>query len=457
MLPKLSLSRPTTTRRKNQSVRETESLESRTLLSAVMVTSSADSGDGSFRDAIEQANADSSITKIKFKNSVDLVNLESTVEFTGAQDLKIDGKNVTLQTVGDDIGQFNLFESTGNANLSLQKMTLIGGLNGIYVPISADAEGTVSFEGKNLTVLDSDLFGLHIADQLNDSDASIELKLNKSNFFNNGIGDLDYDGVRVDEGGEGDIYAEIKNSRIDGNGGDGLELDERGDGSVYLTVKNSTFDDNGFFNEADLDDGLDIDEAGDGGIYASIMKTSLSYNYDEGLDLDEEGEGDVELMLKKVDASWNNDEGIKLDEEQDGDVYVDFKNVLAFGNYYEEGIAIEEADFGDFFAKVRNVDASQNGKDGIDFTETGEGDFFADFKKVQAFDNAENGVKLEEEDEGTLNASVKKIVSEFNGEYGLAVYQETVDFDSYGLLLLRQASLFDNYLGDLDTWDVYVE
>jgi hypothetical protein len=57
---------------------------------------------------------------------------------------------------------------------------------------------------------------------------------------------IDFDGIRVDERGQGDIHATIINTHIDSNGGDGLELDEAGRGSIDTILKHVTFNDNGF-------------------------------------------------------------------------------------------------------------------------------------------------------------------------------------------------------------------
>jgi hypothetical protein len=62
----------------------------------VVVSTSNDSGPGSFRDAIATANTDDSITRILCVPSVSTIDLQGTIFFTGSQDLVIEGNNVTL-------------------------------------------------------------------------------------------------------------------------------------------------------------------------------------------------------------------------------------------------------------------------------------------------------------------------------------------------------------------------
>jgi hypothetical protein len=66
----------------------------------VFVTNSNDSGAGSFRAAIEQANGDVNITRIHFLGSVSTISLASTVRYTGFQGLTIDGNGASLDGSG---------------------------------------------------------------------------------------------------------------------------------------------------------------------------------------------------------------------------------------------------------------------------------------------------------------------------------------------------------------------
>ena len=64
--------------------------------SKVFVFNSNDTGPGSFRDAIDRANVNPSISRVEFLWSVSTIVLHHTVFFTGVQDLAIDGNRAIL-------------------------------------------------------------------------------------------------------------------------------------------------------------------------------------------------------------------------------------------------------------------------------------------------------------------------------------------------------------------------
>src|SRR5688572_29690998 len=132
-----------------------ESCELRAMLSAVTVTTSADDGPGSFRDAIEQANNDSDITSIVFRPQIQTVKLLSTVTYEGEQDLSIDGNTVNIQPAPALQGEFDLFVSDGGADLSLREITFRNGSNGVVVDVPLTATGEVEVSLDDVTIADN--------------------------------------------------------------------------------------------------------------------------------------------------------------------------------------------------------------------------------------------------------------------------------------------------------------
>jgi hypothetical protein len=350
--------------------------------------------ENSLRQAFDLASSNSTISKIVFlKNS--LISLTEPVIYTGSQPLSligndsvIDGSasgsfiyNDQLNAITDD-GTL-IFNTSGD--IVIQKLSIKNSAaRGIVINIPKTATGNnVSIKLDKVQIINSALYGLHIDDNVNPSDTStpgskvgIDLKINQSTFFGNGTGATDFDGIRVDERGEGGINVFISSSNIDANGGDGIELDEAGNGDVKVTIHNVTLNENGFYNSEDPDDGFDIDEADDGSIQSTLNFVNVNRNMDKGLDFDEIGNGSIELKLKNLTLNNNGDEAIKIDEEDSGDIE----------------------------AKLEKIGVDSNADDGIQFTELGEGNIDASIHHVSATNNDKYGIKLEQwvsEDEET--------------------------------------------------------
>ena len=328
-----------------------EALEGRTLLSVAVVTTEADSGPGSFRAAVERANADSAVGSIAFSPTVDTVRLASPVTFTGRQDLSVLGNRAAVEPASGGEGDFDLFVVTGGGDLTLNAITFRKGSDGVVVRLPADATGTVNVRLPEVSLTDNAEFGLHVDDLTNASAASINLSLFRTSILRNGTAALDKDGVRVDERGAGGINASVVASRLNGNGAEGIELDEGGDGGVTLSATASTFNDNGFFSEEDLDDGIDVDEADAGDVRVSLRAVQVNGNLDEGVDLNESGEGSLFLSATSLQANDNTDEGVALEETDAGDIVADLLSARIEGNG-ADGFQAEEGGAGNLLARV---------------------------------------------------------------------------------------------------------
>lgn len=243
---------------------------------------------------------------------------------------------------------------------------------GIVVNIPADAQGDDSdISLHRVHISNSALYGLHIDDNsgmfddgIQGSGIGINLNISHSNIIGNGIGAIDFDGIRIDERSHGNIRALITNSHVDSNGGDGIEMDEAGEGNVEVTLVHVTLNNNGFYNNADFDDGFDIDEAGPGNIEISFYDVEVNNNKDEGLDFDEAGEGNADIKLRYVNAGNNSDEGIKIDEEDEGKIDAKFY-LSTVTNNGDDGIKIKELNEGRIDAELFTISANNNAKYGI--------------------------------------------------------------------------------------------
>lgn len=372
----------------------------------------------SLQEAISAANQDATISKIVFKKNA-YIPLTAPVVYNGSQALTIIGNGATIN--GENAGTFELIvDSSGfeaaitedgtlvfntQSDLTIKNLTVENSATrGIVVNVPEDAEGDdISVTLKNVNVLSSALFGLHIDDNIDafdngntGSSIGVDLEIYNSNFIGNGTGALDFDGIRVDERSDGDISSWIVRSHIDGNGGDGIELDEAGNGSIFSTMTNVTLNDNGFYNEDDLDDGFDIDEADDGNIQVNLYRVEVSNNRDEGLDFDEAGNGSISVTARNIIAEGNSDEAIKADEEDAGDITLNLTKITVL----------------------------KSGDDGIQFTELGEGSIGGVLNKVSVSESKKYGIKAGQwiiEDEAEISEpsgylKIKNVILEGNSK-----------------------------------------
>lgn len=343
---------------------------------SVWVHDDADAGPGSFRAAVEAANADPSIHAIRFRGHVGVVALAAPVTYTGSQGLAIDGHGVTIDAGATTDG----FVSNGGADLWLTRLTVRNaGEDGVQVDVPASATGEIVVDLHSVTIAGAGEYGLHVDDQAGASAASIRFSMIHTRILDNGFapGKDDRDGVRIDEGGPGGIVARIQHATVTGNAADGVEFDEQGDGDVRTVIVHTAFEDNGTQPQlpSDLEDGFDIDEADDGSIDLVVRQSSASRNEDGGFDLDEEGPGDIVAVMTQVTAADNLQENIKLSEDVEveetedpddgsGGIYVRFAGVRSFGSG-DNGIQLEEFGNGDVNGVLLHCVSSANGDDGL--------------------------------------------------------------------------------------------
>jgi hypothetical protein len=358
------------------------------------------------------------------------------------------GARVGEETVGDGL------QILGEPDLSIRNVAFTGQTgHGVYYEFSDDATGTVGISLHGVAFSNQGLSGMWVEEQAGgsegapdpiESEASIHLQFQNVRVMGTGYAEdeaetcrefaeglgcsfADFDGVRVNEGGNGDITFAFRNVTITGNAGDGVELDETGAGEVRGTVNASDFSGNGDQPQfpADLEDGFDIDEAGPGGIHLAMHGTTVNGNIDEGVDLDESdvddslqdiviGAGDVYFEARGLVATGNADENIKIS---------DFLEIVQFD---EDGEEIDDSaetygGAGDIILALSNVvaDGSAEGR-GARFEELGEGDVVGYITNSSFSDNTEDdGLRIDEEDDGSIDVALRNVVTNGNDGQGI--------------------------------------
>lgn len=405
----------------------------------VRVTNSNDAGPGSFRAAVERANLTASIQRIDFAPRVGIIVLATPIVYTGGQSLDINGNGATLEASALDPAAPAAFQATGGGNLSLSGLTVRNApQEGIAVEVPPGSTGTKKISLLGVQAIGNQGHGVLINDQVdpvdtenpNGSDASLDVVVVGSRFASNGFGAIDKDGLRINEGGLGDLNAVISLTHADGNGADGIEFDERDVGDVKFTISGTRVTNNGSFDQTltDLDDGIDIDESNDGSLIGKVLLSAANDNKEEGFDFNENHAGDLRVDMTLVEASRNLEEGIDFEEDDDfqggGDLITTLIGVKADGNGPggDAGLKIRERGEGNLDANVLGATTTGNTIGGINLREQHAGNLTARIDRATATGNGLAGIAVREDDDGSLAADVTRSTTDGNTGHG-------IDFD----------------------------
>jgi hypothetical protein len=410
---------------------------------AASVTTSADAGPGSFRQAVLDANSNPAITRIVFRPGLGVIAVATTVTYSGSQTLTIVGADATID--GSALGAgAPAFMANGGASLTLRALTVQNAPGtGVTVAVPDAAVGTLSYRFENFRVSGNGRHGVLINDQkeyFNDPDspsqegsaASLDVRVTNSQITGNGLGALDNDGFRVNEGGLGSIVARVTGTTFSGNGADGLELDERFDGDARFTLINSSLTSNGAFDVvADPDDGIDVDEAGNGSIVGDFTHVIASFNSEQGVDLNENDAGDLRVDMTGVTANDNAEEGIEFEEDDDfaggGHIVSTLVNVTTLRNGAagaDAGLKLREKGIGNLAARVTGAVSSNNSVAGMLFREDSDGNLRVNVTNVTTGANADDGIEFDENGIGHLQAEAVNLTSTNNTGAGIKADQQ---------------------------------
>jgi hypothetical protein len=416
---------------------------------AVLVSNSNDAGPGSFRDAIDQANADSNVESIVFGRSLPAVMLQQPVVFTGSQPLRIDGRSTTID--GSEIALGAAFQTTGGGDLTIGRLTVRNApAEGIDIEVPSGATGTVHVTLVRVEITGNRGHGVLVNDQedssapegeqpnANGSAASVDVTVRDSRFEGNGYSVTDRDGLRVNEGGDGDLVITVKESTFADNAADGIEADERGAGDVRVVVLLAEIVRNGKFDPDDLDDGFDIDEYNDGSVFGVVAMSNVSDNYEEGLDFNENNAGDLAVRLRAVQVNGNGEEGVDYEEDDDfaggGDLLTEMIDVTTNGNGAnggDAGLKIREKGDGNLKAVIEGASASNNLIGGISVREDAGGSMRATVDQATAGGNTGRGIDFDENGDGDLRARLSNSTSLANVDVDLRADQQAPGAGSF--------------------------
>ena len=413
------------------------------------VTTRADDGPGSFRQAVTDANSDPSIGTIRFDEGLGPIRLLQPITFSGAQALVIRGSGTRLDGSALAPGGSALV-ADGGGDLTIEALTVTGAPgNGITIKVPELATGVFKVRLREIVVRESGLHGVLINDQAEyfidppstseaGSAASLLVDVSDSRFERNGFGLIDSDGLRVNEGGEGNLEANVRGTRFVDNGADGLELDERAAGNAEFALRHTALVGNGSFTSEDFDDGIDVDEAGDGDLIGRFNHVAVNRNFEQGVDLNENGLGNLRVVMADLSAAENAEEGVEFEEDNDvaggGDIEAELVRVTTRRNGGaggDAGLKLREKGDGNLVARLVQVVSEGNrllsGDDpiaGILLREDKGGDLTADLVQATARRNSGAGIELEENEDGNLTGRVRRAIASQNGGAGASLVQE---------------------------------
>lgn len=414
-----------------------------------VVTTSADAGAGSLRAAVEDANADPSIGLILISSGAGEIAPLSPIVYTGEQAIRFDGGGRVIDAsavVGNGL-TFAAHRAVTVRNLTVKGASDVG----IAVLVPTAASGTVVVSLDNVTVTGNGGHGVLINDQtayLSDPDATasegsaatLDVRLRDLRSIENEFGTIDRDGVRINEGGEGELRVDMRSLTIVANGGDGIELDERGNGSADFRIAHSSLLRNGAFSAEDYDDGIDVDELDAGDLRGRFTSVVASGNFEQGVDLNENHAGNLVVTMVDVTAADNLEEGIEFEEDDDfaggGDIVAALNRIIANGNGANDGDAglkVREKGDGDVDVTMSGVEANENAIGGVLVREDAGGNLVAALRHITADGNTGHGVQFDENSNGTLDARLLASAANGNSRAGVQAEQAT---SGSGTLLL---------------------
>lgn len=403
---------------------------------------------GTFQSALTAASDNSGPDTITVAPGIGEIEIGVGLVYQGDEPLTIRGNGATLVSASEYNG--DLITTTGNADLTITGLRFrtcdypacVGTGKALFMEIPASATGVVEVALHDVHVYATGQHGIHLRDCaenpggtgeeegwciLNDhgSAASIHLSTQNVTVTNGGFGEIDQDGIRVDERSEGDIVATFANTDITHAGGDGIELDEEGDGDIRVFSNRMAMRDNGAWCASqepqcdDPDDGLDVDEYGAGGIYTDLRFSSITGTKDEAIDVSEHGDGDAVTKLFGTTVANTDDENLRLKEFGPGSNIFEITLSTVSASTGDDGLQAEEEDAGNISGHLVLSDIRNNTKDGVKLEESGNGAATLTALLTSIADNSD-GIDVSESGEGNLGIKTTLTESYGNSKDGIA-------------------------------------
>ncbi len=437
-----------------------------------VVTSNADTGDGSFRAALVAASKVGGDHVVIIETPGDIA-IDSPLSYTGTGSLSVYGNGQMITATGNH----TLFEATQGADLTVNNLGFQGpggfsiqnrgdaggsaGGKAIFIDVRDDQTGLVNLTLNHVTVADVANHGIHVSDcNLADdcgsdgpgegSQASIAVYLNTVSVRNVGQGRFDADGLRIDERGEGSVHAVIHASSFSGVGADGIEIDEGQAGSVIAYVSGSAFTDNGGYCDPLLlkplmpavDEGTFRDgQKKETDIPGPVTGSPDDRCFERQIDLYDSG------YVEEYEFALDLDDGFDIDEAGPGDLRAEIISSIIDGNL-DEGLDFDEEDAGSITLSIIESKSVNNTDDGFKHSEQGQGDVFAYVRNSTAQANGSKGFVVEEEDAGNVAVYADHVTASNNDDRDKTGFEVVQDDEGKGIFVVRRSGIADGIDGE---------
>jgi hypothetical protein len=345
---------------------------------AITVTSGANSGAGTLRQAIADFPASGDTEIVIDNSSVTTITLTSTITYSNSKRLKI---RSTSSTEVDVSGTSSAINCTSANGIEFIGLDFDGG--GVTLSVPSSAAGTVFV----------DLDGVDIWNRASGA------------------------GLSISNTSSSTLYLTFTNVQFIANAGMGCYVFKSGGDlvSVFDTVNAYL---NGWNSVAD---GVQLCQLGTGGNFVWAQSCSFAGNAEDGLEIEEAGDGDVEAYVFDIVCSEMEEEALEISEAGNGNLTVEIYGGEIYDTIDEtttggDAVEIRERDSGTFECSILGVAVLDSADTGSQSTE-------------------KDGIRLDPGGTGNATVVIDSCVIEYCHDDGIE-FESNVSYSGYSDVLI---------------------
>ncbi|MCC7002953.1 MAG: hypothetical protein IT357_12420 [Gemmatimonadaceae bacterium] len=304
----------------------------------LLVTESGDAGPGTLRDALDEASADPTVTRIRIDPVVFSITPNTPLTFTGTQALTIEGGQISV------FGHYTpdaLFDLRVRSAITITDMWILHSQGiGVRVVVPEDATGTVRVTMHRVGLAGHRGHGVLVNDlpeyltdpntaSITGAPASLRVEVTGSFFGQIGQGGFDLDGsplpaiadadaIRINEGGDGNAVVILRSLQVAQAGNDGVHVDERGNGNIDFRFETSTVIESGWATPTLPGNGVRLLETGAGTLTSNVTDVTTNTSAAQAFGYSESGLGNLTANFTLTNVSLHAEDAVVLVEDAVG-------------------------------------------------------------------------------------------------------------------------------------------